>query len=105
MRDPALQHALEDAEELRDKIQQGIEKFFQFALYFTVYSEDKEKLPHLGKQLESYLGGKLILTKAVKARTEQAFNSCAPYATDELYVVRNMNTEPLSTSFPFTRTS
>jgi len=42
------------------------------------------------------------MTKKAHARTEQAFNSCAPYATDELYVVRNMNTEPLSTTFPFT---
>lgn len=102
VRDPAIQHAVEDAEELRDKLQQGIEKFFQFACYFTVYSEDQKQLPHLTKQLETLLGGKLILTKTVQARTEQAFNSCAPYCTDELYVVRNMNTEPLAASFPFT---
>ena len=102
VRDPALERALEDVEELRDRIQEGSEKFFQFGLYFTVYAEDKEKLGHLGKQLEGYLGGKLILTKVVKSRTEQGFNSTAPYATDELVVTRNMNTSPLSTSFPFT---
>ena len=102
VRDPALERALEDVEELRDRIQEGTEKFFQFALYFTVYAESKDKLTHIAKQLEGYLGGKLILTKVVKSRTEQGFNSCAPYGMDELVVIRNMNTGPLSTSFPFT---
>lgn len=102
VRDPALDVALRDAEELRDKLQQGIERFFQFGMYFTIYAKERSQLEKIGKQLESLLGGKLIMTKKAHARTEQAFNSCAPYATDELYVVRNMNTEPLSTSFPFT---
>lgn len=102
VRDPALERALEDVEELRDRIQEGSEKFFQFGLYFTVYADEKDKLGRIAKQLEGYLGGKLILTKVVKSRTEQGFNSCAPYATDELTVWRNMNTSPLSSSFPFT---
>ena len=37
VRDPALETALEDAESLRTEIQRGQEKFFQFALYFTLY--------------------------------------------------------------------
>lgn len=101
-RDPALEAALSDAEELRDKISTGVEKFFQFGLYFTIYTTSEKQLTNLGKQLEAILGGKLLVIKSIQARTEQAFHSTLPYATDELYVVRNMNTEPLSSSFPFT---
>jgi len=101
-RDPALEAALNDAEELRDKIATGVEKFFQFGLYFTIYTTSDKQLTNLGKQLEAILGGKLLIIKSIQARTEQAFNSTAPYCTDELYVVRNMNTEPLSSTFPFT---
>ncbi len=101
-RDPAIEAALADAEEMRDKIATGVEKFFQFGLYFTIYTTSEKQLANLGKQLEAILGGKLLIIKSIQARTEQGFNSTLPYATDELYVVRNMNTEPLSSSFPFT---
>lgn len=101
VRDPALETALEDAEELRTQIQRGQEKFFQFALYFTIYSDDEKKLAKISKQLESLLGGKLILTKKAELQTEHGFNSCLPMCLDELEVTRNMNTSPLSSTFPF----
>ncbi len=99
--DPALETALQDAEELRTSIQRGQEKLFQFALYFTIYSEDEKKLSKIQKQLESILGGKLILTKKAELQTEHAFNACLPIASDELEVSLNMNTSPLSSTFPF----
>lgn len=100
--DPALETALEDAEELRRAIQRGEEKFFHFALYFTVYADDDKKITKIAKQLESTLGSKLILTKRADLQMEHAFNSTLPIATDELTVERNMNTSPLSSTFPFT---
>lgn len=100
--DPALETALQDAEELRRSIQRGEEKFFQFALYFTIYAEDEEKLRKIQTRLESALGGKLILTKNADLQTEHGFNSTLPLAIDELEIIRNMNTGPLSTTFPFT---
>ncbi len=100
--DPALETALEDAEELRRNIQRGEEKFFQYALYFTVYAKDEEKLKKIQTRLESALGGKLVLTKAADLQVEHGFNSTIPLAMDELEVTRNMNTNPLSTTFPFT---
>ncbi|MBU0727161.1 DUF87 domain-containing protein [Patescibacteria group bacterium] len=99
--DPALETALQDAEELRRNIQRGQEKFFQYALYFTIYAEDDEKLRKIQTKLESALGGKLILTKSTDLQMEHGFNSSLPLATDELEVTRNMNTNPLSTTFPF----
>lgn len=102
VRDPALETALEDAEKLRTEIQRGQEKFFQFALYFTIYSENEKDLERLSKQLESLLAGKLVLTKRAQLRAEQGLNSTLPLCLDELYTIRNMNTGPLSTTFPFT---
>ncbi len=101
-RDPAIETALEDAEQLRTEIQRGQEKFFQFALYFTVYADDDKKIKNVAKQLESLLGGKLILTRRAQVQSEQGFNSTLPLCLDQLDVVRNMNTSPLSTTFPFT---
>jgi type IV secretory pathway VirB4 component len=102
IRDPALETALEDAEQLRTEIQRGQEKFFQFALYFTIYSDDEKKIVTVAKQLESLLGGKLVMTKRALLQSEQGFNSTLPLCLDQLFVVRNMNTSPLSTTFPFT---
>lgn len=99
--DPALETALQDAEELRTQIQRGQEKFFQFALYFTIYSDDEKKLSRIAKQLESMLGGKLVLTKKAELQMEQAFNSTLPMCLDEIEVFTNMNTSPLSSTFPF----
>ncbi len=102
VRDPELETALGDAEELRDKLQRGEEKFYQYALYFTLYAKDKEELDTLTKQLESTLGGKLVFTKYANLQMEQGFNSSLPTGTDELRVTRNMDTDSLSTTFPFT---
>jgi DNA-binding transcriptional regulator of glucitol operon len=99
--DPALETALQDAEELRRNIQRGEEKFFQFGLYFTIYGEDEEKLQKIQTKLESALGGKLVLTKSTDLQMEHGFNSSIPLCMDEIEVTRNMNTNPLSASFPF----
>jgi len=101
VRDPLLQTAYQDAEELRDRLSRGEEKFFQFALYFTFYHSDKKVLEKITKQIETILGGKLILTKKAILRQEQAFNTTLPICQDELVVTRNMNTSPLSAAFPF----
>jgi hypothetical protein len=102
VRDPALETALEDAEQLRTEIQRGQEKFFQYAMYFTLYSNSEKKLEKVTKQLESLLSGKLVMVKRAQIQAEHGFNSSIPLCLDELYTIRNMNTGPLSSTFPFT---
>ncbi len=102
VRDPAIETALQDAEQLRTELQRGQEKFFQFAMYVTVYAKTSKGLKRVVKQAESMMGGKLILTRGAELQTEHAFNSTLPLCLDELEVVRNMNTSPLSSTFPFT---
>ncbi len=99
--DIGVKVALEDAEELRENLQKGIERFFQVGMYFTMYGEDKEKLESVVKQIQTTLGGKLIMTRNADFRTERGFNTTLPQATDEIDVIRNMNTGPASSTFPF----
>lgn len=101
VRDPSLEAALQDAEELRDLLARGREKLFQFGMYLTLHAESEEKLKKLQTDMESILGGKLVLTKPASFQMEHGWNSTLPLALDELEINRNMNTSPLATSFPF----
>ena len=100
-RDPAAETALRDIEGLRDALTQGIEHFFQFAFYVTIYAESKEELDKYTEQVEALFGSKLIYTKAGFYQTEQGFNSTMPLGNDELMISYNMNTSPIAASFPF----
>ena len=44
VRDPGLEAALQDAEELRDQLQIGAEKFFRYGLYITLYADSLDEL-------------------------------------------------------------
>ncbi len=99
--DTSLDTALEDAEQLRVDLQRGEERFFQVGLYFTVYAEDFDKLETVCKQLETLLGSQMVMVRSGDFQTERAFESTLPQATDMLDIVQNMNTAPLSSTFPF----
>ncbi len=101
VRDPGLQAAIVDAEELRDKLQVGEERFFRFALYFTIYADSLEELSFVQHKVESTFGQQLIYSKPATVQQEQGMNSCLPQGVDQLQVKRNMNTGAISTSFPF----
>ncbi len=100
-RDPIRETALRDIEKLRDDLTQGIEHFFQFSLYVTIYADSKEELDNISEDVESLFGGKLIYSKKVLYQAEQGFNSTMPLGNDELMVTFNMNTSPCASSFPF----
>lgn len=102
VRDPALEAAITDAEELRDKLQVGEERFFRFGLYVTIYGDSLDDLKNIQRKIEGIFGQSLVYTKPASMQMEPAFNSTLPLASDQLGVARNMNTGALSTSFPFT---
>lgn len=102
VRDPQKQAAILDAEEMRDKLQVGEERFFRFGFYFTIYGGSLEELEFVSHKVESMLGQQLVYTKAATSQQEQAFNSALPQFTDQLQIRRNMSTGAISTSFPFT---
>lgn len=100
-RDPLRETALRDMEKLRDDLTQGIEHFFQSAMYITIYAKKKEELEKKLERVENILGSTLVFSKRVFYQAEQGFNSSLPLAADELQVYVNMNTSPAASSFPF----
>ncbi|HPO05935.1 MAG TPA: hypothetical protein PLQ36_02380, partial [Candidatus Gracilibacteria bacterium] len=82
VRDPGLDVALQDAEELRDQLQRGEEKFFHLGLYLTLYADTEEKLEKMTTQVEAILGGKMVLTKRAYFQQENAFYSSLPLGLD-----------------------
>ncbi len=102
VRDPGKQAAIMDAEEMRDKLQVGEERFFRFGFYFTLYAGSQDELDFVTHKVESLLGQQLLFSKPATSQQEQGFNSTVPQFTDQLQIRRNFNTGALSTSFPFT---
>jgi len=102
IRDPALEAAYQDAEELRDQLQTGMEKFYRFGLYVTLYADSQDELDFATHKVETIFGQQMVLTKVASAQQEQGLNSTVPQFIDDLKIRRNMNTGAISTSFPFT---
>ncbi|HOC96167.1 MAG TPA: DUF87 domain-containing protein [bacterium] len=100
-RNPLLQAALQDMERMRDDLTQGLEKFFQFALYVTVYADTEKELDQFSDDVDFLFGSKLVQTKRAFYQAEQGFNSCLPLGNDELNILFNMNSSPIASSFPF----
>ena len=101
-RDPSLEAAYQDAEELRDQLQVGAEKFFRFGFYITLYADSMDELNFVRNKIETMLGQQLIYSKVASSQQEQGLNASVPQMNDQLQIRRNMNTGAISTSFPFT---
>ncbi|MGK2896584.1 MAG: VirB4-like conjugal transfer ATPase, CD1110 family [Candidatus Saccharimonadales bacterium] len=101
-RDPGLEVAIQDAEELRDQIQVGAERFFRYGLYITLYADSLDELGFVQHKIETIFGQQLVFSKVASSQQEQGLNSTIPQMSDQLEIRRNMNTGAISTSFPFT---
>ncbi len=102
VRDPELEAAISDAEELRDQLQVGAEKFFRFGLYITMWADSLEEMKFVQQKIETIFGQQMVFSKVANAQQEQGMNSTMPQCMDQLQIRRNMNTGAISTSFPFT---
>jgi len=100
-RDPILETALKDIEQLRDSLTQGVEKFFQFSLYVTIYADTEKQLREMAEKIEGLFGSRLVFTKKAFYQAEQGFKSTLPLGIDELQIAFNMNSSPVASSFPF----
>ena len=101
VRDPMLETAMQDIETLRDKLQQGMERYFQVGLYLTIYADTLPELDRYSSEVETILASKLVVGKRSVLQMDDGFNSTLPLAFDALSIHTNLNTEPISTIFPF----
>jgi type IV secretory pathway VirB4 component len=101
VRDPMLDTAYQDLENLRDNLQQAQEKLFEVGLYVSIYAESLEELDTVESEIKSILESKLVYIKPALFQQEQGFKSVVPIASDLLSVHSRLNSSPLSSLFPF----
>jgi type IV secretory pathway VirB4 component len=101
IRDPQLEIAYRDLEELRDKLITAQEKMFRVGIYFTTYGNSEGELKDAENILRSIFESKLIFIKPTSLRQKEGLCSSFPYGLDRIQVLTPMNTTPLSTVFPF----
>ncbi len=102
VRDPQLEAAYRNLEDLRDKLQQAEEKLFDVGLYIAVYGGNEETLNKTEAEVKGILDSRLVYLKPALFQQEQGMRSIIPTMTDELMVHSKFNSSPLSSFFPFT---
>ena len=102
VRDPQLEAAYRNLEDLRDKLQQSEEKLFNVGLYIAVYGTDDTALNKIENEIRGILDSRLIYLKPATFKQEEGMASIIPTATDQLLVHSKFNSSPLSSFFPFT---
>ena len=101
VRDPMLDTAYKDLEGLRDNLIQAQEKMFDVGIYITIYADNDLELFKVENEIKSMLESKLIYIKPALFQQEAGFKSVIPINTDLLNIHQKLNSEPLSSVFPF----
>lgn len=101
VRDPMLDTAYRDLEDLRDQLQQAQERIFDVGVYITIYGKTQEELDKIESEIKSMLESRLVYVKPALFQQEQGFKSVLPLGRDELSVNSKLNSSPLSSIFPF----
>ena len=101
VRNPILETAIQDIESLRDRLQQGTDRFFELGVYLTFYEGSLRELDETENKIKGMLEYQLIFSRPATFRMSEGFTSTLPLNSDKLAVYTSMNTEPLSSTFPF----
>lgn len=101
VRDPKLDAAYESLENLRDTLQQAEQRLFDVGVYISIYAKNKDELDRAEDEIKSMLESQLIYLKPALFQQDQGYRSILPLCTDELFVHSKLNSNPLSSIFPF----
>ena len=101
VRDPILETAYENLENLRDSLQQATEKLFEVGVYITVYASNLQELETVEQKVTSFLEGRMVYTKPALFQQAQGLESSFPLNLDKLGIHTVLNSSPLSSIFPF----
>ncbi len=102
VRDPQLEAAYQNLEDLRDKLQQSEERLFDVGFYVAIYGKDEAEVNKAENDIRGILDARLITMKPAFFEQEQGFKSIMPLGNDVLMVHSKFNSSPLSSFFPFT---
>jgi type IV secretory pathway VirB4 component len=101
IRDPVLEVAFNDLEELRDRLQTAQEKMLRLGIYITSYGDTEKELKDIETELRAILESRLIYIKPSLYQQKEGFTSTSPYGLDKLFITTPMNSSTLSSIFPF----
>lgn len=101
VRDPTLDSAYRNLEDLRDKLQQAQEKLFNVGVYVTIYADSEDEIDKAESEVRSNLESKLIYLRPALFQQGEGFKSTLPSGEDLLTVHSKLNSSPLSSIFPF----
>lgn len=101
VRDPLLETAYQDVENLRDSLQQAREKLFQVGVYITIYGATLDELKKIESSVISTLENRLVYVKPALFQQLEGFSSTLPLGNDKLFVTTPLNSGPVSAIFPF----
>ena len=102
VRNPMLETAHGDIENLRDSLMQATEKMFRIGFYITIYADSEKNLIKSENEIKSLLEARIIYTKQTVFQQDSGFLSTLPINIDKLEIHTPMNTQPVATFFPFT---
>ena len=101
VREPSLDTAYQDLENLRDQLMQAQEHLFDVGVYITIFADNENELDKLESEIKSILESKLVYVKPALFQQEEGFKSVIPIGDDMLQVNSKLNSSPLSSLFPF----
>jgi len=101
VRDPMLDTAYQDLDELRNNLTQAQEKMFDVGFYITIYGDTENAMFRAESEIRSLLESKMIYIKPTLFQEEDGFKTVAPLGTDHLGITQKLNSEPISSMFPF----
>ena len=83
IRDPELEIAYQNIEDLRDQLQTAQEKMFRLGVYLTVYGKNQEELDDIEAGLRAVLEAKMVHIKPAIYQQREALNTTALYGLDQ----------------------
>jgi conjugal transfer ATP-binding protein TraC len=101
VRDPSLDVAYKDLEDLRDGLTQAQEKMFEVALYISIYGGSEGEVDKVENEIKNILESRLVYVKPALFQQDVGFLSTIPLGQDQLGIKNKLNTSPLSSFFPF----
>lgn len=101
VRDPTLDVAYKDLEDLRDGLTQAQEKMFEVSLYLSLYGSTEAEVDKVENEIKNILESRLVYVKPALFQQDTAFLSTLPLGLDQLQIKNKLNTSPLSSFFPF----
>jgi conjugal transfer ATP-binding protein TraC len=101
VRDPTLDVAFKDLEDLRDGLTQAQEKMFEVSLYLSIYGSNEAEVDKVENEIKNILESRLVYVKPALFQQDVGFLSTLPLGQDQLMIKNKLNTSPLSSFFPF----